>query len=65
MQPQDAVAMDEKNYEAMLQKSQAQQREGPGRQRAQRRATEGRDVAHAIQCPVSASPSSVASVLAI
>ena len=29
VQPQDAVAMDEKNYEAMLQKSQAQQRGGP------------------------------------
>ena len=26
--PQDAVAMDEKNYEAMLQKSQANQRGG-------------------------------------
>lgn len=28
VQPQDAVAMDEKNYEAVLQKSQAQQRGG-------------------------------------
>ena len=28
VQPQDAVAMDEKNYEAILQKSQAQQRGG-------------------------------------
>lgn len=28
VQPQDAVAMDEKNYEAMLQKSQANQRGG-------------------------------------
>ena len=28
VQPQDGVAMDEKNYEAILQKSQAQQRGG-------------------------------------
>ncbi len=28
VQPQDAVAMDEKNYEAILQKSQANQRGG-------------------------------------